>query len=563
MKTRAPSLVPLLAAALLLVVLVPAASAAAADDSFLPAPAPDMVQWADTPLYDRYPVWHYVYGSRSGSWDADSRVLDSTNLLQVTKAWLVKLSIRAVEYALFFDPVTPLAERAGKQMDALVSALWRDDGAPLVIAALTVAGMAALLLWVFRGRRQSGVWFLAGVAALVTGSYALFEAAPAVLPSSAGVARALGQELTGAVARVTAPAAGEGTSAERLTRAAGEAVWQALVMEPWVQGELSAAAAQNPVYADFAVPGGRWLAMTPSERAQRYRLMSLATQQTDLAAWDRPADHVPRRATIALASFLAALAFAGALLIIAAGVLFYQLAMVTLLVLGPLWLLLALWLPSGPVMARRLFLMWVGALVAQVTLMVVLAVLLGLLPALASLGSELGWFARGALFAVAAVVLCRYRFSWVQGRQKSRGTGERQGEAVQPRTPGRSASAAAREALRQTAFAAAEMPLRQREPSVEPGAAPVRAAASPPGRRAEPLVATSAAVMDFQHEMGRLSGRLNPAQSGPILVERERRPWSETAAPARSDEGSTSAPEPVRNRPTQGQITDSFREKPR
>jgi hypothetical protein len=401
--------------ALLFLLVVPARPALASDD-FLPDPPEAMVDWTKKPLYDRYSVWNYTYGGVKTFPETIGRLYYLMNLMQVGKAWTVKLGIRSVEYALYFEAVTPVVSAAGRAMSAVM-----DRAGWLVRAGLAITGAVALWYWAVRGRRDKAFRVLAGGAVLLVGMYVIVAAAPSFLVAGAGAARGLGVELVGGVAAVAAPSSGQGTPSERLVRAAGEGAWRALVFDPWVEGEFSAGAAEKAAYLDDDIQGGKWLAMTPTARENWYlSRMDFATRLSDFHQYEERLvqDYLPRRFMLTLVSLLLGVVWTVAMLLLAGGVLYYQFVLLAMLGLAPLWAVLGLWHPSGLRVARGALVKAAGALISQVVLLAVLALALGLTGPLLSLGEPLGWLAQALLVTLFVAVLARYRFAWLRwGRE--------------------------------------------------------------------------------------------------------------------------------------------------
>lgn len=408
----------------LIALLLPAAQALAdSGGEFLPPPPKQVPTWSQAPLYDRYPVWHYTYGAQLQGADTIHRLFYLANVLQVGKAWLLKLAIRTVEYAVHVDLAGSLVERGSVAMRSLVGALWQADGGALVVAGLLLAAAAAFWRGLAAGRRLAGLRVLAGAAVIVVGSYALFEVAPQTLTESAGIARGLGGQVLTATGSLAAPTGTGGTPRDRLLRAAGEEAWRVMVLEPWIDGEFSGGAEQKPEHKDGDVPGGKWLKETPTDRTVRYRSYLLSGAD-DFAQWDdyTVLDSLPRRVLVSVMSGLVTLVYAAALLGLAGGVLYYQVLLVMILALAPLWLLGALWHPSGLTMARGAVVRAIGALVTQVVLIAVLGVALMLVLGAAHLAGSIGWMAQAALMALVAATLFRYRLRWLRwGREVQAG----------------------------------------------------------------------------------------------------------------------------------------------
>lgn len=419
----------LVAAVVLATCLLPAARAMAdMSDEFIPPPPKQVPTWSQAPLYDRYPVWHYTYGAKLQGADTIHRLFYLSNLLQVGKAWLLKLAIRATEYAVHFDLAGPLVERGGEAMRALFGALWQADGGALVVAGLLLAAAMALW-WRFVGlRQQAALRILGGAVVLLVGSYALFEVAPQTLTESTGIARSLGGQVLTATGSLASPSGTGGTPRDRLLRSAGEEAWRAMVLAPWIDGEFSGGAEQKPEHKDGDVPGGKWLKESPTDRTVRYRSYVLSGA-VDFAQWDdyTVLDSLPRRVIISGVSALVTLVYAGSLLGLAGGVLYYQLLLVAILALAPLWLLVSLWHPNGLAVARGAVVRAIGALVTQVILISVLGVLLTLVLGVAKLGGSLGWIAQALLMALAAGTLFRYRLRWLRWGREVQAAGTERG----------------------------------------------------------------------------------------------------------------------------------------
>lgn len=471
--------------ALLLLLLLPAPPARAGDD-FLPDQPDGFVTWSEAPLYDRYPVWHYTYGARlAGQADTVYRLTYAINLLQVGKAWLVKFAVRSLEYALHLDLITPLLSKAASAMAAVGKWLWEKDGAPLVVAGLIATGAMALVTGALGGRRSRGLRMLGGAAAVLVVGYGVLAVGPSALSAGARVSREVGAQIVGAAGLAAAPAGSQGNAAERLVRAAGESAWRTFVLQPWVEGEFTAGSATKPAYMEGTVAGGKWLALSPVQRTQQYNI-NLSAQLQDFHQWDAALtlDYLPRRATLAGVSFVLGSVYAGGVLLLTGSVLYYQLLLLVILVLAPLWLVLALWHPSGLRIVKGALVKAVGALVAQVVLMTVIAAHLALSLPLASFAEAMGWMVQGLCLAVLAAMLFRYRFRWLRWSREEEGR-EREAPAApwlrqvlpwRRESAGRLATARAEAAA---AAALAEQPLpRFREERSE--GAPALAERQPP-----------------------------------------------------------------------------------
>jgi hypothetical protein len=498
--------------ALLFLLVLPAAPVRASDD-FLPDSPEAMADWTQPPLYDRYSVWNYTYGGVKTFPETIGRLYYLINLMQVGKAWVVKLGIRTVEYALYFDAVSPVIGAVGRSMSAISNLTAGSPAGWLVRAGLALAGAVALWHWTVGGRRNKAFQVLAGTAVLLVGTYIIVAKAPAFLIASSGAARGLGGEIVSGVAAVAAPAAGQGAPSERLVRAAGEGVWEALVFDPWVEGEFSAGAAAKAAYLDGNIQGGRWLKMTPTERENWYlSRMDFATRLADFHQYEERLvqDYLPRRFFLALVSLLLGLVWTLAMLLLAGGVLYYQFVLLGMLALAPLWAVLGLWHPSGLRVARGALVKAAGALISQVVLLAVLALALGLTGPLLSLGAPLGWLTQGLLVTLCVAALCRYRFAWLRWGRESGSPGlVREIATWRERFRSRrtvAAGATGREVVQDAALVVSQVLPQFREVAAAAAGGPsLRVEDQEPGGRERPAPAPG---VDLSDELRRLRLRL-------------------------------------------------------
>lgn len=408
-----------LAAPLLLLLLLLAAvpAIAAAPDPLTP-PRPLLSQpyfGGRTPLYDNpdYPPWHYTFEGEGLSATPRGEFYLIMNQLQTMKAWLLKLSIRSVEYAFSQDWYRPFATRSGEAMTALGAFFWERDGAPWVVGALSLAGLWALLLYL-KGR-TGAVWASLGGTALILAATAIvLNQGPASVQAGLTVARDASRQVYSLLDKVS----GLPPEADGLLVRAGDHAWKVLVYEPWLQGAFGTA--EGNAYfrrSQDGLDGGRVLALTQDRRLQDndIRLVCLITEANQLryCPWWRSEYLAPRMA-ISLYTSLAALLFGGALLALSGGIMLAQLLLAVLLALAPIWLLVGLWAPGrGLLLLRDLLMKGFGALVSQAVLAASLGLLLLLvLPVQAGFGSQ-GWVIQSALLAGFGLLAFRYRYAWL------------------------------------------------------------------------------------------------------------------------------------------------------
>lgn len=375
------------------------------------------------PLYDdpSYEPWAYTFeGDRFGYADYTS-FYSTLNQLLTIKAWLMKLAIRSVEYALAQDWFKTLGGKAGDLVGALGSTLWEQDGAPLVVGALSLAGLWALLLYL-RGR-VSAVWASLGGTALVLGATAMILASGS---AAAGTMVAVSREMTlqvfASIDKVSGAAPGEGGLVVRN----GDAAWRTLVYEPWLQGQFGSVQGPAHFRSPDGVDGGRMLGQSQDYRLQWFlecQIGQVKSQERYCPWWGY--QYLPRRMALTLWTSAATLLYAGALVILAGGIALAQLSLLFLLVLAPVWLMVALWWPGGGAqLLRRLLLRMLGSLVTQAVLAATLGVLLLLGLSVRSAFLSQGWMLQSILLAALGGLALRYRYSWLFPRLEVRAGGE-------------------------------------------------------------------------------------------------------------------------------------------
>lgn len=459
--------------------LGPAATALALDEPELPprpaaaGPLPE----DKLPLYEQYPASAYTVDALSVD-SAASQTLIWTNTALSLKAWLVKLSIRSLQYALNLDVGAGLRAPAGQAMAALRARLWDADGGALVVAGLVIAGGAALLLYLSRRHAQRAWLVLGSATAVLLIGFALLLGGPGWLQTDAAVARSLGRGTVEAVAR-TIPEAGDGNGLTELV--AGE-LWDVLVYQPWVLSEFGSVDNATRFSDRGGTPGAAFLGLPPSGRINSYLSMPASERLIALPWWSP--DYLVRRLGLALTSGLAAVVACAALLLLAVGVLFYQVVLTLLLATAPLWLLISLLWPGGVRLTRWFLEHALGALVQLVLLPGVLAVFLALSHALHGLAADLGWAAAGLLQALLAAVIWYYR------RLPLHALGVLRRRAAAPPLP-EPAPAPAAAVVTRGEGAARALPVPREQPERTPAVAP---ALTLPAWRVAPEAPPAAAV---------------------------------------------------------------------
>lgn len=349
-----------------------------------------------TPLYDQavYPYTAYTWDGEQWSATGYAATYTGLNLALISKAWFVKVALRLSEWATEPSLTANLFERIAEPAEAIGNRLWTLGGAPLVGGALALSGGWALLLYLWG--RGSRAWGALGATALV------LLLAAAILPRGELIATALGKTSDGlATAVLTAVK----TDAPLLAQA-GDGAWRRLVYEPWLEGELSTAGGEH--YRDAGgLPGGEFLAKTGSER----RSECLFNGAVNCPSW--LIDSLPQRLLSALATGVMALCWGGALLLLSGGLLLTRLTLAALLLLAPVWLLVALWWPEGALgIVRRIGGLAVGVVVKQFLLSAGLLLFLLLSLGLDAGLSELAWPLPALLLALLGAGAVRYRYAW-------------------------------------------------------------------------------------------------------------------------------------------------------
>lgn len=358
------------------------------------------------PLWDdpRFPPWAYTLEGDGQSNSVGYVTLYFwMNQVMVGKAWLLKVALRTVEYALTSDFVLPFLEPAGEATTALGSLLWEWQGGPLVVGALSLTGLWAILLYM-RGK-ASRAWAALGASLLVVmGTAMVLASGKEAARSATDVARQMSLQVYAAVEGLGQTSGAPGTMVAR----SGDAAWRALIYEPWRTAEFGSAAGEQ-TYGQTDNNG--FLARTVSGR---YTICSNYQQKlVSCPWWDE--EFMPRRMTLALYTGLVTLVYAGALLVLAGSMILAQLVLLLLLVLAPVAMLVALWWPGRSVHLLSGYCMrLLGALVSQTLLAATLAVLLYLTGTVESVFPMSGWMFRSLLVAGLAGVAVRYRYAWLK-----------------------------------------------------------------------------------------------------------------------------------------------------
>ncbi len=379
-------------------------------DLIPPRPA-EAGAYTETPVYERFDLSAYVFDYKdSYAGPQDKQFMSFTNTLLLIKTWLVKLSIRVMEYAANGDLIGPLTQTATEAMSALEQWIWEIDGAPLVVAALAFTALWSLIAVLAR-RLTRSIQIMAGTALVLVASYALLAVIPTALPDIREISRAASQQSIEVVANAT-----QAGSGQDLIIKAGSAAWDTLVYQPWLDGEFNdrTAAAE---YTSSGLVGGGILAMNLDERPKIYtdRLPAVGGAiHPHFQPW-RP-EFIEWRMLLALFTLFAGAVYAVSLLLLSGGIIFYQLVLLVAVALLPLWLLVALWWPQGSIrIIKRILAVGLGALFKQAALAIILAVVLALTLAMKTVLPGTGWVLQALLAALLAFAAYRYRFAWLKG----------------------------------------------------------------------------------------------------------------------------------------------------
>jgi hypothetical protein len=403
--------------ALLLVtaMLIMMAPAAALADDGLP-PTPLNIDPANKPLYEQYSLWSYTVDTQVSD-GAIRQLAHLLNGLNLTRAWLVKLAIRAAEYALTWRLPETFAELGAKVTEALRVLLWEGAFSPLVTAALTASGL--VLLWLAGRGRARMAWehLLRLTAVLLLGALVTGTAGPS-LKSLSALTGEMSTALLTEPARVMAPAQA-GTGAEQVRKwavtATGEAAWRSFVLYPWAVQEFGGLEAAKR-YSKNEIPGATLLEMAPARRLDWYWTQPMGVRERDLSWWTEEA--IPKRMTLAGVTTVGATVFAAGTLLLAGSVIIQQLLFVLLVMASPVVFVLALW----PGLGRHWLARWTSGLVRALIGQVLAASLLGLFMmlvlAVGGIEAETSWELSALLLvALAGGVLAARRLLRVRRRE--------------------------------------------------------------------------------------------------------------------------------------------------
>ncbi|HYF95153.1 MAG TPA: hypothetical protein VD969_23330 [Symbiobacteriaceae bacterium] len=410
-----------------------AAGSALADDG-LPR-SPLNLDPAQLPLYESQPVWSYSVDTVAAD-GALRQLAHLINGLNLARAWVLKLAIRAFEYGITWRLPADFAQAVSKVVTSLRALLWDGSLAPLVAAAVVLTGLAVLWLAAVRGRGRAALeTALRLFLTLVIGTMTMGTAGawvPAALTTTADLNKQIFTETVRPAAPATAGRAAAQIQKWALTHT-GDAAWRAFVLYPWAVAEFGSLEAAKRHAADD-IPGGALLALTQARRTDWYWTQPQAIRERDLAWWAEEA--LPRRLTIAMTSLAGAGLFAGALFLLAGAVIFQQFVTLMLAMAAPLVFLLALWPGVGrPVLSR--WTRWLlSSLVGQVLATLLLGLVVQLTALISGLEATVGWEMVSFLLAGLAVgvFLLRRLMARRWGRRRSRRSGEERAPVTVERT---------------------------------------------------------------------------------------------------------------------------------
>jgi hypothetical protein len=402
-RSRAAILVILAALAFLGLFLLTPARTLAADPLIPGRPAGTATYGSTPPLYEdeRYSPYSYTFEGltqfRGGS---PQPIYFWMNELLVAKAWLLKLALRTVEYALVQDFLTPQLNRAAQAAGALGGLLWQGS-APLVVGALSLTGLWAV--WLYLRGRASRLWgALGGSLLILLLTAALLSAGKDGAAVAGAASRDLARQAYG-----TIDALGRNQQGWGLTAGAGDALWRTLVYQPWVDGEFGSDAGAQ-LYGQINAAS-----FLTKSAVDRHLICDDQIRMTAYCPWWSD-EYLPQRMLMAGWTFLAGAVVSGALIALGGGMILAQVALLLLLALAPVWLLIALWWPAQGV--RLLSAVWLralGALLVQVVLAVTLGVLLLLALGVAAAFTG-SWMLASLVLTGLAGLAFRYRTAWLE-----------------------------------------------------------------------------------------------------------------------------------------------------
>lgn len=345
---------------------------------------------AQVPLYDRYPVWAYTVDSTAA--DGSIRQLQHLlNGLNSGKAWVLKLALRSMEYAVAWRLPQELLVQAEGLLGSLRSLFWEGELSVLVLAGIAVAGLGALLLAGAMGRGRAAWGLLLRTFLLLAVAAIGFDRAGPMLKGAASLNADLTTAVFATTNRLSVPIEARSDNA-RTTRAAltgsGDALWRVSVLYPWALQEFGSLESAG-LHADQNLPGGKLLSKTANQRSDYYWSQPQAVRERDFAWWQEEA--LPRRLTVAVGSALSTMVVATLILLVAGSVLVYQAFLLLLTALLPLVFLLALWPGFGGELLRRWGQSAFQAVLGQLLFVALLGVAVPLIQAAAGMESAMGW----------------------------------------------------------------------------------------------------------------------------------------------------------------------------
>jgi hypothetical protein len=453
------------------------------------------------PLYEKFPVWSYTVDTvaMDGALRQLGHLINGVNL---TRAWGLKLAIRALEYAVTWRLPTDLSTAANRVVTSLRTLLWDGSLSPLITAAIVLTGASLLWLAALRGRGRAA-WesVLRLFITLVIGTMVM-GAAGSWLPSALSLTADFNAIIFTETVRTAAPATVGIVSLQvqkwGVTNT-GDAAWRAFVVNPWAVAEFGGLEAAGR-HAQGGIPGGELLALAQTRRTDWYWSQPQTIRDRDLSWWTE--DALPRRLTITLASMAGAGLFAAALFLLSGAVIVQQLIVLMLAMAAPYIFLLALWPGIGPPLLHKWTQWLLRSLVGQTAAMLLLGLVAVLTSLLSGLETSLGWEMVAFLLAGLAVgVFWVRRFITMRWRRPQTFREERQAAMAE-----RTVWAERQQPVR--------VPARFRTPSME-GDAP-----SMPTMRLPADQSQDSAASDLAHELVINRTRALLAQQGDPAVHR-------------------------------------------
>lgn len=399
--------------------------------------APDLRGDNEPTLLERYGAQGLALAPESSQGDHQALNAVAAGLFGVA-TWLAQAVIAAFQWAFTVEVFAFLGDAVTTIVDALRDLLY----APFVQAAVVLAGLSLVWNGMVRRRGAVAVQGMVWTVVALTAAGVFFVRPAAVIDGANHFSTGLSRAVLAAVSVADPgpllpedPAAGttgaqpaatfDGQAADTLLRVAGDRFWRVFIYEPWLvlqfgDPELGAPygeavlAARTITAEELEALDGDPDALGELVAAKRDEAAGLRDELLEderMAAWfagRRPVE----RAGVATLALIGVIVGGVLLVLVAAAILLAQIALLLLVLLGPVALLVGIHPGTGRVIALRWAELVLGVLLRRVALGALLAVVLVVNGVLLEASYPLGWFVAISLQAlvVAAAVVYRKPF---------------------------------------------------------------------------------------------------------------------------------------------------------